>query len=230
MTSSRSTQTSHDRQPAAGTPARRLSGRTRARTGRLLAGIVAAIVLGGPAALPAGAEPAGGANHIVSAVASADNPDVTHSGLQVASVGAPTVSSANVARAISHDCTGCRAAAAAFQAVLITRNATTITPNNLAAAANVNCTGCDSFAFAYQYVVTTPGPVDLTADARRQIAGLRQDVADAIDSDMPDDQLDARLQSLAAQFKSTIDQDVRQAGMSPHGSVREHDDMAPATS
>lgn len=226
MTSTRRTQSSHDQLPAT---ARGPSGRARRRARRLIAALVAAAAVAGPAAVPAAAEPAGGANHVVSAVASTENPDVTQSGMQVALVGASTVTSANVARAISHDCSGCRAAAAAFQAVLVTQPATTITPRDVAAAENVNCTSCDSFAFAYQYVVTTPRPIYLSADARRQIDGLRRDVVAAIDAGMPDDQLDARLQSLAAQFKSVVDQGVTEAGVSPRGSVREHDDIAPAT-
>jgi hypothetical protein len=148
--------------------------------------------------------------------------------VQIASAGSPTVTSDNIADATSRDCTGCRAAAAAFQAIFITRDADTITPGNVAAAVNSNCTSCDSFAFAYQYVLTTPGPVYLSGAARQQIAQIRQQVAAAVGSGLPDDQLDAHLQSLAEQFKSVIDSNLEQAGIPAQGAVNEHTDTAPA--
>lgn len=197
---------------------------------RAVGALLATAVLAAVAALPASAEPAGGANHLVSATASADNPDVTRSGLQVASIGAPTVTSDNLARAVSHDCTGCRAAAAAFQAVFVTGNPPTIAPGNVAAAMNVDCTRCDSFAFAYQYVLTTNGPVYLSGTARQEIAALRQKIADTVASAAPDDQIDAGLHTLALQFKSIIDQDLTQAGVAARGSIHEHQESAPAGS
>ena len=210
---------------APGATCRRLTRAVPAITALLATALLAAL-----AALPAAAEPAGGANHVVIATATADNPDVTRSGLQAASVGAPTVTSDNIARALSHDCTGCRAAAAAFQAVFLTGSPSTVAPGNLAAATNVNCTSCDSFAFAYQYVLTTNGPVSLSGTARQELALLRETIADTIASAAPDDQIDARLNSLALQFKSIIDQDLTQAGVAARGSVHEHDESTPAGS
>jgi hypothetical protein len=196
---------------------------------RALAALVVAVLYGAAASGPAGAEPSGGPNHVVLASATADASPVTNSGLQVASVGSPTVTSDNIAQATSTNCTGCRAAAAAFQAVFITRDAHTITPGNVAAAANANCTNCDSFAFAYQYVLTTPGPVYLSADARQQISLIRQQVSAAINTPgLSDDQLETQLRDLASQFKSVIDSDLQQAGNPAQGTVDERADIAPA--
>jgi hypothetical protein len=197
---------------------------------RAVIALVAMALLASLAAVPAAAEPAGGPNHVVNATATAGSPNVTRSGLQVASVGASTVTSDNIARAVSHDCTGCRAAAAAFQAVFITGDASTIAPGNVAAASNVNCTSCDTFAFAYQYVLTTHGPVHLSDTARQEMAGLGQTIADTVASAAPDGEIDTRLHGLALQFKSIIDQDLTRAGVAARGSIHEREDSAPAGS
>jgi hypothetical protein len=185
--------------------------------------VVAALV-----AFPAAADTSGGANHVVIASATADGSSMSNSGVQTSSVGSPTVTSDNIARAQSQNCTGCRADAAALQAVFITRNANTVTPGNAAVAVNSNCTHCDSFAFAFQYVVTTTGPVYLSGGAQQQIAQIRAQVGDTIGSGLPDDQLDVRLRDLATQFKGVIDQGLQEAGAPANGTVNERVDVAPA--
>lgn len=196
--------------------------RTRASQVRFVLALLAAGAAFGPfSPWPAAAETAGGANNVVLAQAMAGHSSSTNAGLQVASVGAPTVTSDNVARATSANCTGCRAAAAAMQAVFVTRNASTVTPGNFAVAANSNCTGCDSFAFAYQYVLSTPGPVHLSPAAQQEIAQLRERVRASVASGLPDGELDSHLQALGDEFKAIIDQYLHQAGVSAGGAVAE---------
>lgn len=187
----------------------------------LLALLGAGTAFGAFSPWPATAETAGGANNIVLAQATAGHSSSTNAGMQVASVGALTVTSDNVARATSENCTGCRAAAAALQAVFVTRNASTVTPGNFAVAANSNCTGCDSFAFAYQYVLSTPGTVHLSPAAQQQIAQLRQRVRATVASGLPDGELDSHLQTLGDEFKAIIDQYLHQADVSARGAVAE---------
>jgi hypothetical protein len=95
---------------------------------------------------------------------------------------------------------------------------------------NVNCTRCDSFAFAYQYLLTTHGPVYLSATARQEIAALRQKVADTVTSPARDGQIDTRLQTLALQFRSLVDQDLTRAGVAARRSVHEREESAPTGS
>jgi putative peptide zinc metalloprotease protein len=137
-----------------------------------------------------------------------------------------TVDSTNIAQANPHDCTGCEGIAAAFQAVIVTGDPSTVTPTNLAAAVNSNCTQCGAFAYAYQYVVGADGRGRLSSDARDKIEWIEERVDDAIDAGLPYDQLDARLQALAARFKAIIKEDLERTGNDPHGgrAVERQDD------
>jgi Fe-S cluster biogenesis protein NfuA len=151
---------------------------------------------------------AGGANQIVRSSATADNPIVVRSATQWAPFGGPTANSANIALATSTDCTGCRAVAVAFQAIILTNAPNVVTPANVAVAANGSCDGCDSFAFAYQDVITTDGSATLSATG---IALVREiDArADAIArSGVPDSQMEAELKDLALEFKADVEQNL----------------------
>jgi putative peptide zinc metalloprotease protein len=170
----------------------------------------------------------GGANHVVLATSTADGSLVSRSGVQVASVGSSTVTSDNIARAGSSDCTGCQAIALAFQAIFITRDASTVIPGNAAVATNANCVGCASFAFAYQYVLSTPGPGYLSEAGRQRVDQIRRQAAQDAASGLPFDQLDADLRELADQFKAVIDQELQRAGLPADGSSDARVNVAPA--
>src|SRR3954464_13694496 len=144
---------------------------------RLVATHTLTSALLGFGALPA---VAGGPNNIVVSDATVDatgaGTEVVHSSMVVGATGTDELTSANVARAVAHDCTGCQAIAVAFQAVFVTGNPDTVTPRNIAFAQNQSCDGCASFAFAFQYVVSTNGPAHLSPEGCQQVAALRQEV------------------------------------------------------
>src|SRR5919199_4952996 len=97
--------------------------------------------------LSIGAVPAvaGGPNNVVIADATgAPGTSVTRSSVLAQPTGTNELTSANIARAESHDCFGCRAVPAAFQAVFANRRPQGVTPPNVATAVNLNCTGCDT--------------------------------------------------------------------------------------
>src|SRR5919108_5685092 len=119
---------------------------------------VSALLVSAP--LAAG-EGAGGANHVVLATATADGHANERSGIQVAHAGGPTVTSTNLAAAISYSCTGCRTVALAMQAGVMTGEPNVASPVNFAVATNLSCTSCTAAAFAYQYALDTNGPVHL---------------------------------------------------------------------
>jgi putative peptide zinc metalloprotease protein len=187
-------------------------------------------------AAPAHAQTAaGGPNNVVLATTTADGSALGRSGLQVAPTGADTVASANIARALAHDCTGCRSAAVAFQAVLMTGNPHTVVPGNAAVAENAACNTCVSFAFAFQYDLTTPGPVRLSLTGWQEIQRIRDDIAAIADETAAAPQPDLaflkaqrdRLDALAAEFQATIDGELLTVG-APAGTAHEHFEVAPA--
>lgn len=176
---------------------------------------------------------AGGPNNIVISDATADASGAatfsTHFNMLASPTGTDEVTSENVARALSHDCTGCQAIAVAFQAVLMTGDPHVVTPLNFARAENVNCTGCASFAFAFQYVVSTGGPAHLSAEGLQQIAALRQEVEADLATDLTPQDLDARLTAIGARFKDIVNADIVHTGGTPHdGEAHEAEDAAPA--
>jgi putative peptide zinc metalloprotease protein len=176
-----------------------------------------AIVLAGFACLAAPATgwaaEGGGANNVVMVSTTADGSEQARSGLQVASVGGPNVTSTNLANARATNCTGCHSGAAAIQAVFVTRNASFQTPTNAAVATNGGCSECVSFAYAFQYVLSTDGPVRMTTEGRQALQDLRQRFQSTLDSGLPNihtkedaDELRDDLDAIANQFKTTIDE------------------------
>jgi hypothetical protein len=176
---------------------------------------------------------AGGPNNLVFSDATADANGAatfeTHSNIVAMPTGTDEVTSANVARAVAHDCTGCQAVAVAFQAVLVTGNPRTVAPRNIAYANNVRCTGCAAFAFAFQYVVSTGGPARLSPAGMQGIQALRREVADDLATDLTPDELNARLTDIGDRFQALVDREIVRTGGRPHDrEMREQFDRTPA--
>jgi hypothetical protein len=133
------------------------------------------------------------------------------SGMTVSRAPADHASPTNYARANAHDCTSpCQAIAAAFQIVLVPTGATIQAPQNVAFATNVNCSHCGSFAYAYQYVVNVADGVKLSGHANQQIRQLRQQADQFVHAGLDYPTLDARLHTLAGQFRAVVDNDLVQ--------------------
>lgn len=151
-----------------------------------------------------GATAAAYQDNIVQSLATAQRPTVERSSVEVVAAPGATVDNNNVAFADARDCTGCRAVAVAFQAVLVPRPPTTVEPVNVALALNENCTGCTSYAFAYQYVVSTDGVRRLSWSARQRIERIEDQVEAVAESGAEPAVMDARLQELKVQFQEAV--------------------------
>jgi hypothetical protein len=170
----------------------------------------------------------GGANNVVIASPTVDGMAIHRSSVKVSSTSSKTIDSQNVAFANPHDCTGCEGIAVAYQAVIVTGNPTTVTPTNAAVAVNSNCTSCGAFAYAYQYVVSADRGTHLSRAGRVRIAAVRRAAADAVDAGLPYDQLDARLQALAVDFKAAVVEDLQQSDANAQNGNQDSDvDEAP---
>ena len=152
-----------------------------------------------------GSASAGGANHVVQVLAGAGNPSAIRADAQWAPYGGPFATSANIASATSTDCTGCRAVAVAFQAVVLTGDPNVVTPGNAAVAVNGGCTGCDTFAFAYQDIVMTPAPASLSPAGVAALQSVEERADTVAHSGEPDAQMEADLKALAAEFRADFE-------------------------
>jgi hypothetical protein len=188
---------------------------------RRIATITAAVALATGGLLTAGARATegGGPDNVVWSQTTGTNARDVGSSVVVGSYAGDDLTSTNVARAESTDCTDCRTVAVAVQAVFATGHPSRVEPTNAAIALNQNCLRCTTYAFAYQYVLTTDGPVVLRKKWRRRISRVRAEIADAANSDLAPEQLDSRLNGLAAEFKADVDAGLRDAGEHPHGHV-----------
>lgn len=179
-----------------------------------------AIATGGGVAAAQTSSSDTGPNNLVWSQTTGTNATDAGSSVAVGSYRGDNLQSTNVARSDSTDCTDCRTVAVAVQAVFATAHPATSEPKNYAIALNQNCTRCTTYAYAYQYVVTTNGPVHLSHRTRRMIARVRQEVYAVAHSDLAPADMDARLNTLTAEFKSDIDQAVKDSGDHGHGHVR----------
>ncbi|HTN22939.1 MAG TPA: hypothetical protein VL120_03065 [Solirubrobacteraceae bacterium] len=172
---------------------------------------------------------AGGPNNVVLASPTADGAQFHRSSVKVGSTAAKTVDSTNLASANPHDCTGCEGIAVAYQAIIVTGDPTDVSPTNAAVAVNSNCTSCGAFAYAYQFVVSADRGTHLSRAGRDRVAAIRTAAAEAVDAGLPYDQLDAKLQALAADFKAAVVDDLEHTGASPQPATPDADvDEAPA--
>jgi len=184
-------------------------------TRRRIVVLVGTLFAAAVAALPAGADPSGGANHVVGVQNSTDGTTVARASTQVAPVNTDTVTSGNIAAAINADCTGCHTSAVAVQVLILRGSPSTFTPANVAVATNGGCDSCGAYAYARQYVIQTEGAPVLGGAARQHIAELRQEISNVTESILPSDavtdpelsrdhELDAKLDALVAELVQTV--------------------------
>jgi putative peptide zinc metalloprotease protein len=174
---------------------------------------------------------AGGPNNFVVASPTVDGMAIHLASVKVGTTGSKTIDSQNVAFANPHDCTGCEGIAVAYQAVIVTGNPTTVTPTNAAVAINSNCTSCGAFAYAFQYVVSADRGTHLSRAGRVRIGAVRRQANEAVDSGLPYDQLNARLESLAVEFKAAVVEDLQRSDANAQNGDQNSDvDEAPAGS
>lgn len=184
----------------------------------LTAALAVGTPLGGSNTLPEG----GGANNVVITQTTADGAALVRSTVQVSTVGGPSVTSANIATAVSTACTGCSTTAVAVQVVLVSGTPSYFIPGNFAGATNAGCSHCGAFAYAWQYVPQVSRTVTLTSEARQRVAELRGAIADTAAAHDPKTvdgaiAMDAALDKLTAQLKTVIDGAIAEAGATATG-------------
>jgi putative peptide zinc metalloprotease protein len=113
------------------------------------------------------------------------------------------VDEANAAVAYA-SCTDCAAVAIAFEIVLVESNPDVVTPTNIAIAWNQDCQSCVVVAEAYQFVLGTGGIVHFDSEGNRILSEIRRELHHLRKEDLTIEQLQARLDSVAARIADVL--------------------------
>jgi putative peptide zinc metalloprotease protein len=105
-------------------------------------------------------------------------------------------------------CEECRTIAVALQVVLVVSDPEIVTPENVALAVNYECTACETLASAYQFVYSVPEGFHFSAEAKREIARIRNALRELIRSGRPVDEMQAEIDALADDLRAIIRHEI----------------------
>jgi putative peptide zinc metalloprotease protein len=168
---------------------------------RILVFIAAALVAAGvSAARPAFAH----ADNVAIAVNTKDGATVFKVAFAIRHVMKDVVDETNAAVAYN-SCTDCASVAIAFELVLIDGSPRVVEPQNIAIAFNENCDTCVAVAEAYQFVLGGgTGPLHFDSDGNRILAEIRKELHSLRKEDLTIEQLQARLDAIAARIQDVL--------------------------
>ncbi len=149
------------------------------------------------------------------AVNTKDGSSVFRLAFSIKKVAGDVVDNANAAVAYS-TCESCRTIALSIQIVLVTGDPETVTPENFAIAINENCTSCETLASAYQWVLGTDEEnVRFSPEGRLAINEIRKELRELGKSDLPVDELQARVHQLMIRLGDVLRTELEPVGQPP---------------
>ena len=170
-----------------------------------------------------------GEDNLALAINTKDGSSLFRFAFEIRRVAGEVVDNQNVAVSYA-SCTGCRTLAIAIQIVIVTGSPGTVTPVNAAIALNENCTLCETFASAYQFVIGGSGPLRLTGEGQSRIRHIANEVRELGRSDLPIDEIQARLDELMAELKHVLENELVPGGGDGDDAGEEDDrERAPPT-
>jgi putative peptide zinc metalloprotease protein len=175
-----------------------------------------AAVAAGVVLLPAAPAYAQGDTTAV-AINTKDGFDVFRLAFQVRRATGDVIDTGNGAVAYA-SCTDCQTVALAIQVLLISGyDSSTVAPENVAIAINDSCVACETLASAYQFVLTAEGNVHFTPEGSKALAEIRQALLQLRGSDLPIEQIQAKLDALMDQLWQVLSTELVAAGQSGTG-------------
>ena len=112
-----------------------------------------------------------------------------------------------------NSCNDCAAVAIAFEIVLVAGTPSVVTPQNVSIAINENCTTCVAVAEAYQFVLGGgTGPLHFDAEGNRILSEIRRELHSLRKEDLTLEQLQARLDAMAARIADVLANHLIAAG------------------
>jgi putative peptide zinc metalloprotease protein len=167
--------------------------------------------------LPAAPAYAQGGDTAAVAINTKDGFDIFRLAFQVRRATGDVVDTSNGAVAYA-SCTDCQTVALAIQVLLISGyDSSVVAPENVAIALNVDCVACETLASAYQFVLTTEGNVHFTAEGSKQLAEIRRALLELKKSDLPIEQIQAKLDALMDDLAKVLSTELVAAGKSGSG-------------
>ncbi len=149
------------------------------------------------------------------AVNTKDGSSVFRLAFSIKKVAGDVVDNANAAVAYS-SCESCRTIALSIQIVLVTGDPETVTPANFAIAINESCTSCETLASAYQWVLGTDEEnVRFSPQGRHAINEIRKELRGLGKSDLPVDELQARVHQLIVRLGAVLRTELEPVGKPP---------------
>ncbi len=167
--------------------------------------------------------PAASASDDTAAVAvnTKDGSSVFRLAFSIKKVAGDVVDNANAAVAFA-SCESCRTIALSIQVVLVTGDPETVTPQNIAIAINENCTSCETLASAYQWVLGTDEEnVRFSPEGRLAINEIRKELRELGQSDLPIDELQARVHQLMVRLGEVLRTELEPVGPPPENRGQE---------
>ena len=154
------------------------------------------------------------------AVNTKDGSSVFRLAFSIKKVAGDVVDNSNTAVAFA-SCDSCRTVALSIQVVLVTGNPDTVTPENVALAFNVECTSCETLASAYQWVLGTDEEnVRFSPEGRLAINEIRKGLRELGQSDLPVDELQARVHQLMLRLGEVLRTELEPVGRPPDDGQR----------
>jgi putative peptide zinc metalloprotease protein len=149
------------------------------------------------------------------AVNTKDGSSVFRLAFSIKKIAGDVVDNANAAVAFA-SCESCRTIALSIQIVLVTGDPETVTPQNIAIAINENCTSCETLASAYQWVLGTDEEnVRFSPEGRLAINEIRKELRELGQSDLPIDELQARVHQLMVRLGDVLRTELEPVGPPP---------------
>lgn len=146
------------------------------------------------------------------AVNTKDGSSVFRLAFSIKKVAGDVVDNTNAAVAYA-SCDSCRTIALSIQIVLVTGDPSTVTPQNFAIAINENCTFCETLASAYQWVLSTDEEnVRFSPEGRHAINEIRKELRELGKTDLPVDELQARVHQLMIRLGTVLRTELEPVG------------------
>jgi putative peptide zinc metalloprotease protein len=129
----------------------------------------------------------------------------------------------NIANAAAR-CSDCRAAAIAFQIVIVVGKPAQIVPRNQAVAINDQCTRCVVYAGARQFVRIVENPVRFTDEGRSTLESVRRELRRLEGQDLTAGELGAAVEAQEARVKTVLTEELVEIEGGRRGHVLDRQD------